>query len=89
MTENSGTRGTAGADEDGPSATFDQTGGLMDQYEGEDDSGRNQGAGPDEIGNPLRPGGQEGALGGVSDGEQPQLNPDDDDAAEDLDERNP
>ncbi len=88
MTENSGTPGAAGAD-DGPSGTFDQTGGLMDQYEGEDDGGRNQGAGPDEIGNPLRPGGQEGALGGVADGEQPQLNPDDDEAAEDPDERNP
>jgi hypothetical protein len=85
MSENSGTPGAAGADD----GTFDQTGGLMDEYEGEDDGGRNQGAGPDEIGNPLRPGGQEGALGGVADGEQPQLNPDDDEAAEDPDERNP
>ena len=88
MSENSGTPGAAGAD-DGPSGTFDQTGGLMDQYEGEDDDGRNQGVGPGEIGNPLRPGGQEGALGGVADGEQSQLNPDGDEAAEDPDERNP
>jgi hypothetical protein len=88
MSENSGTPGAAGA-ENGPSGTFDQTGGLMEQYEGEDGDGRNQGAGPDEIGNPLRPGGQEGALGGVAEGEQPQLNPDDDEAAEDPDERNP
>ena len=71
------------------SGTFDQTGGLMDEFEGEDDDGRNQGAGPGEIGNPLRPGGQEGVLGGVADGEQPQLNPDDEEAAEDPDERNP
>jgi hypothetical protein len=67
--------GTPGAD-DGPSPTFDQTGGLMDQYEGEDDDGRNQGAGPDEFGNPLRPGGQDGAVGDVADGEQPHLDPD-------------
>ena len=33
MTENTGTPGAAGADEDGPSGTFDQTGGLMDEFE--------------------------------------------------------
>jgi hypothetical protein len=76
MTENTGTPGAAGAEEDGPSATFDQTGGLMDQYEGEDDDGRNQGVGPDEIGNPLRPGGQDSAVGDVDDGEEPHLDPD-------------
>lgn len=80
MSENTGTPPVAGADDDGPSATFDQTGGLMDEFEGEDDDGRNQGVGPDEIGNPLRPGGQEGAVGDVADGEVPHL---------DADERNP
>jgi hypothetical protein len=84
MSENSGTPGAAGA-EDGGSATFDQTGGLMEEFEGEDDDGRNQGAGPDLIGNPLRPGGQESAVGDVADGEEPHLGSDDAEA----DERNP
>ncbi len=73
MSENSGTPGSAGGDE--PSATFDQTGGLMDEFEGEEDSGRD-GGGPDGFGNPLRPGGQEGAIGDVTDGEEPHLDPD-------------
>jgi hypothetical protein len=72
MSENSGIPG--GADDAG--ATFDQTNGLMGEFEGEDDDGRNQGAGPDGIGNPLRPGGQEGAVGDVADGEEPHLDPD-------------
>lgn len=59
------------------SGTFDQTGGLMDEFEGEDDGGQNMGAG-DPIGNPLRPGGQEGPVGDVADGEEPHLAPDED-----------
>jgi hypothetical protein len=72
--DGNGTPGRAGADDS--SATFDQTGGLMDEFEGEDDDGRNRGAGPDEIGNPLRPGGQESAVGDVADGEEPHLGSD-------------
>ena len=74
MSENSGTPGAAGRDDE--SVAFDQTGGLMAEFEGDDDDRRNEGAGPDPIGNPLHPGGQEGAVGAVADGEAPQLDPD-------------
>ncbi|MFC0681670.1 hypothetical protein ACFFGH_27890 [Lysobacter korlensis] len=76
MTENTGTRGSAGADEDGRDATFDQTGGLMDELAGEGDGGGSDDLAPDEFGNPLRPGGQRGAVGDVADGEEPHLDPD-------------
>ena len=73
MSENSGT--SDGVDDAG--ATFDQTNGLMDQFEGEDDT---QDAGeesaPDAIANALRPGGQSGEVGDVADGEEPHLDPD-------------
>jgi hypothetical protein len=85
MSDSNGTPGAAAAD-GSPSATFDQTGGLMDEFTGEDDDGRNQGAGPGEIGNPLRPGGQDGAVGDVAEGEEPHLDPD---ADADGDEWNP
>jgi len=90
MSENNGAPGAAGAD-DGPSGTFDQTGGVMDQFEGEGEGrdGRDQQAENDLIGNPLRPGGQDGALGDVADGEQPHLGSDTDDGDADADERNP
>ncbi len=77
MTQNTGTPGAAGAEEDAPSATFDQTGGLMDEYEGEEPGGDDSAGGSDIIGNPLRPGGQDGAIGDVADGEEPHLDPDD------------
>ena len=72
MSQNSGDRPTTDGQDD-QSATFDQTGGLMSEYEGEADTGGDQAAGPREIGNPLRPGGQDGAVGDVDDGEEPHL----------------
>lgn len=75
MTQNSGGRPAADGQDD-QTATFDQTGGLMSEYEGEEDTGGDSAAAPGEIGNPLRPGGQDGAVGDVDDGEEPHLDPD-------------
>ena len=86
MSDTNSTPDAAGAENGG--ASFDETGGVLDALGSEDD-GRNSGAGPDEIGNPLRPGGQDGPVGDVADGEEPHLGPDDDAAETDADARNP
>jgi hypothetical protein len=66
----------AESSDDARSATFDQTGGLMREYEGEGDDDRDQDPGPEGIGNLPRPGGQAGGVGDVADGEEPHLDPD-------------